>query len=107
MKRVRETEVHSKRVDVSDIAGLIERLLPDQGCIEVQRDVPGREHAWHMHDVDETIVVIDGALKFYWENGEQICGPGDVVSLPAKTRHGSVAQEHGATYLIAFQPVRI
>jgi quercetin dioxygenase-like cupin family protein len=107
MKRVRETEVHSKRVDVSDIVELIERLLPDQGCIEVQRDVPGREHAWHMHDVDETIVVIDGALKFYWDNGEQICGPGDVVSLPAKTRHGSIAQERGATYLIAFQPVRI
>jgi quercetin dioxygenase-like cupin family protein len=107
MNRFRVTEVHSKRVDVSDIEGLIERLLPDQGCIEVQRDVSGREHAWHVHEVDETIVVIGGGLKFYWEGGEQICGPGDVVSLPAGTRHGSVAQERGATYLIAFQPVRI
>ncbi|MFM2149072.1 MAG: hypothetical protein RLZZ187_1378 [Pseudomonadota bacterium] len=107
MKPLRMTEVHSKRVDVSDIAALIQRLLPDQGCIEVQRDVPGREHGWHMHEVDETIVVIDGELRFYWDDGEQLCGPGDVVSLPAKTRHGSIAQDRGATYLIAFQPVRI
>lgn len=85
-----------------DLHQLVEKLLPDQGCIEVQRDVPGKEHAWHTHETDETLVIIEGAVRFYWECGERICTPGTVISLPCGVRHGSVALEHGATYLIAF-----
>ncbi|MXQ06387.1 cupin domain-containing protein [Alphaproteobacteria bacterium GH1-50] len=88
--------------DVTDLRPLIERLLPDQGCIEVQRDVPHKEHAWHHHDTDETLVILDGAVRFYWDGGERICTPGSVISLPAGVRHGSVALEDGATYFIAF-----
>ncbi|MEM9032130.1 MAG: cupin domain-containing protein, partial [Pseudomonadota bacterium] len=69
---------------------------------EVQRDQPGKEHAWHDHETDETLVIIDGSVRFYWEGGEKVCGKGMVISLPAGTRHGSVALDQGATYLIAF-----
>ena len=94
-------------VDASDVAGLIAKTLPDQGCIEVQRDVAGKEHVWHAHEVDETIVLLDGQLRFYWEEGERLCSAGDVISLPARMPHGSVALDRGATYLIAFHAVRI
>lgn len=101
------TTIHPSKVDPANIGGLIIKSLPEQGCIEVQRDVPGKEHAWHEHKVDETIVVLDGSLRFYWSDGERICFPGDVISLPAGSPHGSQALEQGATYLIAFHTVTL
>lgn len=99
--------IFSMRTDTSDLGPLINKLLPDQGAIEVQRDVPGKEHAWHSHEVDETLVIIDGSVRFYWEGGEKICGKGTVISLPAGMRHGSVALDNGATYFIAFHSARL
>jgi len=99
--------IFSTNVDTSNLRPLIEQLLPDQGSIEVQRDVAGKEHAWHSHDTDETLVIIDGKVRFYWDQGEKICEPGTVISLPAGMMHGSVALEGGATYLIAFQVARL
>ncbi len=101
------TQIHQSKVDPQNIAGIILKSLPDQGCVEVQRDVAGKEHAWHKHEVDETIVVLDGALRFYWEEGERVCFPGDVISLPAHSPHGSQALDKGATYLIAFHNVTL
>ncbi|WP_349294962.1 cupin domain-containing protein (plasmid) [Thioclava sp. 'Guangxiensis'] len=89
----------------ADYWSIVEALMPVQGCIEVQQDQPGKEHAWHVHDNDETLVVLEGHAKFYWEGGDQICGPGSVISLPAGVRHGSIAMEDGVRYLIAFQAV--
>jgi quercetin dioxygenase-like cupin family protein len=48
------------------------------------------------------LVILDGTVRFYWDQGEQICGKGTVISLPAGMQHGSVALDGGATYLIAF-----
>ncbi len=98
----RDFRIFSTRIDTNDLGPLLDRLLPDQGAIEVQRDVPGKEHAWHTHDTGETLVILDGAVRFYWDRGEHICSGGTVISLPAGMKHGSVAMEKGATYLIAF-----
>ncbi len=99
--------IFSTHVDISNLRPLISRLLPDQGCIEVQRDVGGKEHAWHTHEVDETLVILKGQLRFYWDRGEMLCGPGTVISLPAGMMHGSMAMDGGATYLIAFHQVNL
>ncbi len=88
-------------VDPADIGALVLKALPDQGSVEVQRDVPGKEHVWHTHPSDETIMVLDGSLRFYSEAGEKLCLPGDVISLPAGTPHGSEALDKGAVYIIA------
>lgn len=103
----RDFRIFSMNVDTSNLRPLIDRLLPDQGAIEVQRDVPGKEHAWHSHDTDETLVILDGSVRFYWDRGETICTRGTVISLPAGMVHGSVALEEGATYLIAFHNARL
>jgi quercetin dioxygenase-like cupin family protein len=97
--------IYTTEIDASDLKPLVDRLLPDQGCIEVQRDVEGKEHAWHTHGTDETLVILSGQLRFYWDSGEKIAGPGTVIALPAGMPHGSVALEGGATYLIAFDHV--
>lgn len=99
--------IFSMHTDTTELSPLIEQLLPDQGAIEVQRDVPGKEHAWHTHETDETLVIINGSVRFYWEGGEKVCGRGTVISLPAGTLHGSTALEDGATYLIAFHAARL
>lgn len=100
--RIYTIDTHPTRLET-----VLEQLLPGQGAIEVQRDKPGKEHAWHHHDTDETLVILKGAVRFYWDGGETICGPGSVIALPSGMRHGSVALADGATYLIAFHSARL
>lgn len=102
-----EVRIHSAKADINQLPDLIEACLPAQGCVEVQHDQAGKEHAWHTHDTDETIVVLDGMLRFYWEGGEAICKSGDVIELPRGTLHGSVAMEGGAKYIITFENVEL
>ena len=104
---IREVCIYSTPIAEADWPTLIQSLLPDQGCIEVQRDVAGKEHAWHQHDTDETLVILDGSVRFYWDGGERVCEAGHVIALPSGVRHGSVALDEGATYLIAFQSVKL
>ena len=80
-------------------------LLPDQGCIEIQQDTPGKLHDWHAHAHDETLVVLTGELHFSADTGERVFGSGDVIALPARTRHRSVAGPEGSRYVIVFADV--
>lgn len=86
-----------------DQGSLVRKLLPHQGSIEVQHDQGGKEHAWHTHPTDETLVILEGSVRFYSEQGERVCERGDVINLPVGVRHGSVALEGGAVYLIAME----
>ena len=79
-------------------------LLPEQGCVELQRDTAGKVHHFHTHPVDEILLIISGRLIFKWENGERVCGPGDTILLPAGTLHQSEALDDGAVYSIATRP---
>ena len=79
-------------------------LLPEQGCVELQRDAAGKVHHFHTHAVDEILVIIKGRLNFVWEGGERICGAGDTILLPAGTPHQSEALDGGAIYAIATRP---
>jgi len=79
-------------------------LLPEQGSIELQHDAAGKVHHFHTHPVDEILVIIKGALKFWCEDGMRILGPGDIIKLPAGTLHQSEALEGGAIYAIAMRP---
>jgi hypothetical protein len=91
-----------RHVSVPELPALLLDALPRQGCVELQRDMPGKVHDWHSHDTDETLIVLQGTLSFEWERGRQECQPGDVIELPAGYRHRSVAMRKGALYLIAF-----
>ena len=86
-----------------DYEGLVRQLLPYQGSIEVQHDQGGKEHAWHVHPTDETLVILEGSVRFYSEEGERVCERGDVINLPSGVRHGSIALDGGAIYLIAME----
>ena len=60
-------------------------ILPEQGCVELQQDRPKHIHNWHKHDVDETLIVIQGRITFGVESKEVTCGPGEYEVLPAGT----------------------
>lgn len=92
--------------ELADVGALVLSLLPEQGCIEVQHDRAGKEHPWHTHATDETLIVLGGTLRFLFASGERCCRSGDIIDLPAGVGHGSVAGEHGATYLIAMEAKR-
>jgi len=97
--------VHSAAADLLNFKDLIERCMPKQGCIEFQNDQSGKEHSWHQHDTDETIIMLRGQLLFYWDGGEVICKSGDVIELPKGVRHGSKAIFGDVQYLISFAKV--
>jgi quercetin dioxygenase-like cupin family protein len=78
-------------------------LLPRQGSVELQRDSAGKIHHFHTHPVDEILMIISGRLNFMWDGGEQVCGAGDTIILPAGTRHQSEALDD-AIYAIATCP---
>ncbi len=81
-------------------------ILPEQGCVELQQDRPKHIHNWHKHDVDETLIVIQGSITFSVESKEVTCGPGEYVVFPAGTLHKSTASHEGCVYTICFRDVR-
>lgn len=96
-------KIIKKAIDVNSLNEFIYKVLPDQGYVEIQNDIAGKEHVWHQHPNDETILVLKGGLSFYADGVEQNCYAGDAVLLPSGTMHGSIALETGAVYMIAFQ----
>ncbi len=86
-------------------AGGLAELLPEQGSFELQRDQAGKTHNWHHHSLDEELFILTGAALLFWTDEdkryhEQRCDAGTWITLPAGTRHGSVAGPEGAVYMI-------
>lgn len=79
--------------------------LPEQGAIEVQKDRPWKEHDWHEHQTDETLIVISGSFEFEWREGKAVCSEGDLIELPSGVRHRSKALQAGASYIIAMRMI--
>ena len=81
----------------------IAHLLPPNktNAIEVQFDLPNREHKTHQHPTDETLLIVEGEITFHWGAEQSTCRPGDRLLLPLGTPHSSVAGDNGCLYLIA------
>jgi quercetin dioxygenase-like cupin family protein len=85
--------------------GDLMELLPEQGSFELQHDQSGKTHNWHFHSLDEELFILTGAALLFWvdQDGgyhQQDCTSGTWITLPAGTRHGSVAGPDGAIYMI-------
>lgn len=90
-----------------NIYDILKMMLPEQGSIEIQRDFPGKIHDWHIHKVDETLLIIEGELDFFYDEKRITCIPGNVIHLPANTRHKSIAAGAGCIYTIATENLTI
>jgi quercetin dioxygenase-like cupin family protein len=81
----------------------VEHLLPPvkTNSVEVQYDLPNREHTTHQHPTDETLLIVEGEITFRWGGEQSTCKPGDRLLLPVGTPHSSVAGNEGCLYVIA------
>lgn len=95
--------IEFKKIDLEKSYTFLMNCLPKQGCVELQRDQPSKEHPWHRHENNETLIILEGSMKFYYKGNYKICFPGDVIFLPKNILHGSTALEQGCNYLIAFE----
>lgn len=86
---------------------IVTLCLPDQGSVEVQHDQPWKEHHWHKHQTDETLVLVSGSFEFEWSEGKVTCMPGDLIELPCGVLHRSKALRGGALYVIALHRVEL
>lgn len=100
-------QIKNSAVNPDDLNAILDLSLPKQGCVEFQRDQAGKEHSWHQHDTDETLIIIEGEILFYWDEGDAVCKPGDVIQLPKGVRHGSKAAFGDVKYLITFETVEL
>jgi len=94
--------IAATRTDISIDPAILD-LLPEQGSVELQRDGAGKVHHFHTHPVDEILMIVSGRLNFVWDGGERVCGAGDMILLPAGTRHQSEALDD-SIYAIATLP---
>lgn len=60
----------------------------------------------HDHPNEQMSVVLEGSLEMTLADETRQLGPGDVVAIPANTRHGVVVGRSGATVIDVFTPPR-
>lgn len=89
-----------QQTSITDLQQFLHQVLPKQGSVEIQQDRSWKLHDWHSHDVDETIVILDGSLTMFWDGGDRVCESGTQIDLVAGTEHGSRASADGAVYAI-------
>lgn len=59
------------------------------------------EFVWHKHEeTDETFMVIEGAMKILFRDGEATLNEGDIYIVPKNVEHKPVASEECSILLI-------
>lgn len=69
------------------------------GNLYVWRDVPGAFYDWHTHPYDEVRWVLEGEINIGTEGGVVTLKPGDVMRVPAGTRHWAKVGKEGVIYV--------
>ncbi len=62
-------------------------------------DPPGAFYDWHTHTYDEVRWILEGEILIGTEEGEFLLKPGDVMIVPAQTRHWARVGEKGVKYV--------
>jgi mannose-6-phosphate isomerase-like protein (cupin superfamily) len=56
---------------------------------------PGETYGWHDHPYRKTLVCLEGTIVFHTDDGDLPLAPGDVLELPAGTRHAATVGPAG------------
>ncbi|HIC08707.1 MAG TPA: cupin domain-containing protein [Aquificales bacterium] len=91
-----------KKTGITDRNEVFE-ILQKEGYkdIYVWRDPPGAFYDWHTHTYDEIRWVLRGKILIGTEEGEYLLEAGDVMVVPAGTRHWAKVGEEGVEYVCA------
>jgi len=63
-------------------------------------DPPGTYYGWHTHQEDEARFILEGSITIGTEEGVYHLKAGDILEVPAGTRHWAKTEE-GVKYLCA------
>ncbi|ADO45554.1 Cupin 2 conserved barrel domain protein [Hydrogenobacter thermophilus TK-6] len=66
--------------------------------IYLWEDAPGTYYGWHTHAEDEVRMVLEGSITIGTEEKVYHLKPGDILEVPAGTRHWAKTEE-GVKYL--------
>jgi quercetin dioxygenase-like cupin family protein len=91
-----------KRLGITDRKEA-ERKLSEMGYgnFYLWRDEPNAFYDWHTHPYDEVRYVLEGEITIETESGKYRLSAGDLMFVPAGTRHRAFVGEEGVLYLCA------
>ena len=69
------------------------------GNLYVWSDAPGTFYDWHTHPYDEVRWILEGEITIGTEEGTFTLKAGDVMRVPAGTRHWAQVGDSGVTYV--------
>ena len=69
------------------------------GNLYVWSDAPGTFYDWHTHPYDEIRWVLEGEITIGTEEGTVKLKAGDVMKVPAGTRHWAEVGRSGVVYV--------
>jgi len=67
--------------------------------IYLWRDAPNTYYDWHTHPYDEIRFVLEGEILIGTEEGEFLLKKGDLMKVPAGTKHWAKVGPQGVVYL--------
>jgi quercetin dioxygenase-like cupin family protein len=81
--------------------GEVYRFLTEKGYgnLYTWSDPPGTFYDWHTHTYDEIRWVLEGEILIGTEKGEYLLKAGDVMEVPAGTRHWAKVGKEGVKYV--------
>jgi quercetin dioxygenase-like cupin family protein len=71
------------------------------GNIYIWRDPPGAFYDWHTHPFDEVRFILKGEISIETEEGVFHLKAGDLMEVPAGTKHRAKVGDEGVEYLCA------
>ena len=99
--------IHVAGLGLQGMEALIRALLPDQGNIEIFREVPLRSNAYAAERRGKLIVVLEGSLRLIFDSRTVDLSPGMVAQLSPDIAYSSLALDGGATYLVTRAQARV
>jgi mannose-6-phosphate isomerase-like protein (cupin superfamily) len=90
---------HLGTTDPEEAAKKLEEM--GYGGIYPWRDPAGAFYDWHTHPHDEVRLVLEGEITIETEEGRYRLRAGDLMFVPAGTRHRAFVGKEGVVYLCA------
>jgi hypothetical protein len=86
---------------------MIRAVLPDQGSVEIHRDVHGRRHVHEGDGRGKIVLVLDGGLRLTCQGQAFDLLPGMAAQLIPGVGYSSLALARGATYVVSRGQARV
>jgi hypothetical protein len=99
--------LHVGGLRLAGMEEMIRAVLPDQGSVEIHRDVHGRRHVHEGDGRGKIVLVLDGGLRLTCQGQAFDLLPGMAAQLIPGVGYSSLALARGATYVVSRGQARV